>query len=312
MDLFCAGELNVDLVLSGFQSAPTLGTEIMGDDYTVCLGSSTAICACVAASLGTPTGFYGRLGCDHFGRVALEGLKKYSVETEFIDVSSQYRTGLTVSVSTEKDRAMATCFGDTIDAFASEEIPLERANARHIHIASYFIQPKVRGGLAAVYRRAKALGMTTSLDAGWDEQERWHDGLFDILPYTDFFFPNEREAEAITGVSDMPEAARRIAAMGTNAVVKCGSEGVVLCEKHGGRPVRIPGFRAKVIDTTGAGDSFNGGFLHAFLRGMPLEECARFGNAAGAVSVTRLGGTTSCPTLEDVLGVLRTGTAKEE
>ena len=142
MDLLCAGELNVDLVLSGFQSAPLLGMEIMGEDYTECLGSSTAICACVASSLGAATGFFGKLGRDHYGEIALQGLKKYSVDTTLVEISPKYRTGLTVSVSTADDRALVTCFGDTIDAFRQDEVPLERANARHIHMASYFFQPE--------------------------------------------------------------------------------------------------------------------------------------------------------------------------
>ena len=307
MDLLCAGELNVDLVLSGFQSAPLLGMEIMGEDYTECLGSSTAICACVASSLGTSTGFFGKLGRDHYGEIALQGLKKYSVDTTLVEISPKYRTGLTVSVSTADDRALVTCFGDTIDAFRQDEVPLERANARHIHMASYFFQPKVRKNLDQLYRKAKARGMSTSLDAGWDEEGRWHEGLDKLLPVTDFFFPNEREAEAITGQKDSMEAARHIAAEGTNVIVKCGSDGVILCEKGSASPRRIPGFRVKAVDTTGAGDSFNGGFLYAWLQGMTLEECARFGNAAGAVSVTRIGGTIACPTQDDVHRMLQTG-----
>ena len=149
--------------------------------------------------------------------------------------------------------------------------------------------------------------MSTSLDAGWDEQGRWHEGLDELLPATDFFFPNEREAEAISGRKDSLEAARHIAAMGTNVIVKCGREGVVLCEKGSASPRRIPGFHVKAIDTTGAGDSFNGGFLYAWLQGMSLEDCARFGNAAGAVSVTRIGGTIACPTQDDVHRMLQTG-----
>lgn len=103
-DLLCAGELNVDLVLSGFHSMPVQGREIMGEDYTLCLGSSSANCCCVAASLGLSALFYGKLGQDHFGQVAMEGLKRYGVDTRLIRRDPGWRTVLTVCVSATGDR----------------------------------------------------------------------------------------------------------------------------------------------------------------------------------------------------------------
>jgi sugar/nucleoside kinase (ribokinase family) len=308
-DLLCAGELNVDLVLSGFHSMPVQGREIMGEDYTLCLGSSSANCCCVAASLGLSALFYGKLGQDHFGQVAMEGLERYGVDTRLIRRDPGWRTGLTVCVSATGDRAMATCFGDTIDAFDALDVPLEEADARHIHMASYFFQPRVRARLPILYKRAKTMGMTTSLDAGWDEQGRWEEGLVEALSVTDFFFPNESEACAIAGTDNVQRAARYIAALGTNAVVKCGEKGTLLCTREG-EVLEAPPYRTVVVETTGAGDSFNAGFLYAYLRGIPLDQCLRFGNAAGAVSVTRIGGTTACPTLAEVQRVMEQGTTE--
>lgn len=128
---------------------------------------------------------------------------------------------------------MATCFGDTIDAFDALDVPLEETDARHIHMASYFFQPRVRARLPILYKRAKTMGMTTSLDAGWDEQGRWEEGLVEALSVTDFFFPNESEACAIAGTDNVQRAARHIAALGTNAVVKCGEKGTLLCTREG-------------------------------------------------------------------------------
>ena len=308
-DLLFAGELNVDLILTGVRQAPAFGIEILADGYTECLGSSTAICACAAASLGLTASFFGKLGVDRFGSIVMDALKRYGVDTSPVVASEAYRTGLTVSISAQHDRAMVTCFGDTIDAFDADEVPLEAAGARHLHAGSFFLQPRVRKTLPALYERARALGMTTSLDAGWDEFERWNDGLPEILPFTDFFFPNEKEACAIAGTSDIFEAAVKIAGMGSHVMVKCGPDGAVLCRRGSSEPVRFPPFATRVVDSTGAGDSFNAGALYAFLKGMPLEDCVRYGNATGAVSVTRPGGTTACPTLEEVEKTLRTGSA---
>lgn len=306
--LFC-GELNVDLVLTGVRRAPEFGIEIIANDYTECLGSSTAICACAAASLGLTARFFGKLGGDRYGSIVLNSLQGYGVDTSLIEVSGAYRTGLTVSISSAVDRAMITYFGDTIDGFEADEIPLESAGVRHLHMGSYFLQPRVRKNLPALYRRAKHLGMSTSLDAGWDEAGRWSDGLQDILPFTDFFFPNDKEACAIAGTGDVLEAASIIARMGTNIIVKCGPDGAVLCAGGSGEPKRFPAFQTRVLDSTGAGDSFNAGVLYAFLHGLPLDECVRYGNAAGAVSITRPGGTTACPTLREVEETIRTGSA---
>lgn len=306
--LFC-GELNVDLVLTGVRRAPEFGIEIIANDYTECLGSSTAICACAAASLGLTARFFGKLGADRYGSIVSDSLQGYGVDTSLIEVSDAYRTGLTVSISSTQDRAMVTCFGDTIDGFDAGEIPLENAGARHLHMGSYFLQPRVRKNLPALYERAKQLGMSTSLDAGWDEAGRWNDGLEEILRFTDFFFPNDKEACAIADTDDVLKAASRIARMGANVFIKCGPDGAVLCARGSEEPRRFPPYRTRALDSTGAGDSFNAGVLYAFLHGLPLDACARYGNAAGAVSVTRPGGTTACPNLREVEETIRTGSA---
>ena len=308
MDILFAGELNADLIMTGFEKIPSLGIETIGKNYQFCMGSSTAICACVASSLGLKTGFFGKLGLDLFGQLIINSLHKYGIDTSLIQTSKEWLTGLTVSISLKQDRALATVFGDTIDCFDATEVPLEKSNSRHLHVSSYFFQPKVRIKLPQLYKKAKALGMTTSLDAGWDEKERWQEGLSEILPVTDFFFPNENEACAIANTGSTEEAARIIADMGCNVIVKNGDKGCILCEKGSSSPIVISSFPVpKVIDTTGAGDSFNGGFLYAFLHHLPLEECAVYGNAAGAISVTRIGGATQCPTLEEVENLISTG-----
>ena len=306
-DMMCVGELNVDLILSGVRQAPVFGKEILAEDYTECMGSSTAICACVAASLGLNVGFYGKLGQDRYGDIVMEALRRYGVSERYIERQPRYRTGLTVSVSSSSDRAMVTCFGDTIDAFEADEVRLEGMGARHIHAGSYFIQPRLRKGIPSLYARAHALGMTTSLDAGWDEYGRWGGDLEDTLRHTDYFFPNEKEAEAIAGTSDLEQAAVRIARMGCNCIVKMGGQGALLCEKYSDAPRHFAPYKTSVVDTTGAGDSFNAGFLTARLSGLDYEDCMRWGNASGAVSVTRTGGSTRCPARDEVEQTIRSG-----
>lgn len=309
LDIIMAGELNVDVILRGLKQAPVFGKEILCSDYEELPGSSTGNCACVAAALGLKTAVFSRLGRDRFGEIVLAALKRYGIETKFIDVSEKYRTGVTVSLSDDRDRAMVTYFGDTVNAFDASEIPLEQAGARHVHMPSFYLNPRVQSGLAAAFAHAHALGMTTSLDAGWDESGNWRKYLDQTLVHTDFFFPNESETEAITGCSDPAKGAVELAALGCNVVVKCGGTGSYYCPKGSKEARLIPAYRTRLVETTGAGDSFDSGFLYAYLNGKNIEECMRMGNAVGALSVQRSGGVANCPTLEEALKTIELGTA---
>ncbi|MBQ8506780.1 MAG: carbohydrate kinase family protein [Clostridia bacterium] len=309
LDILFAGELNVDVILSGVKQAPVFGKEILCEDYQEVAGGSTGNCACAAASLGLKSAMFSKLGKDRFGEILLNTLKKYDMDLRFMDISEKYQTGATVSLCSDSDRAMITHFGDTIDAFDAEEIPLEAAGARHLHAGSFYLQPRVRKGLPAVFKRAQELGMTTSLDAGWDEHGNWHDSLDDILPHTDYFLPNESEAVAITGDEDPASAAVKLAAYGCNVVVKYGAKGSFYCPRFGGEAKFYPGYKSFVHDTTGAGDSFNAGFLYGALRGWEIGKAMQLGNAVGALSVQRNGGSENCPTLEEALAVMEKGTA---
>lgn len=309
LDILIAGELNVDVFMGGLKQAPEFGREILSDSYQELAGSSTGNTICTAASLGLKTAVFGRLGRDRFGEIMLAALKRYGVDTGFIDISDAYQTGVTVSMSNDRDRAMVTYFGDTINAFGAEEIPFEAAGARHLHMPSFYLNPRVQPKLAEVYEKAHALGMTTSLDAGWDESGKWHDHLDDALKHTDFFFPNESETEAITGEKDPVKGAVALAALGCNAVVKCGGEGSYYCARGSKDVIHFPGYPTRLVETTGAGDSFDAGFLHAFLNGKDIADCMRMGNAVGALSVQRAGGVENCPTLEEALRTIERGTA---
>lgn len=309
LDILIAGELNVDVLMSGLKQAPEFGREILCDGYQELAGSSTGNTVCTAASLGLKAAVFSRLGQDRFGEIMLNALKRYGVETKYIDISERYQTGVTVSMSNDQDRAMVTYVGDTIDAFEAEEIPFEAVGARHLHMPSFYLNPRVQAGLADVFERAHALGMTTSLDAGWDESGNWHAHLDGVLKYTDFFFPNESETAAITGESDPAKGAVALAALGCNAVVKCGGSGSYYCARHTQQAQFFPSYPTKLVETTGAGDSFDAGFLYAFLNGAGIEDCMRMGNAVGALSVQRAGGVENCPMLEEAQRTIERGTA---
>lgn len=299
-DLLAAGELNEDIVISGLESAPDFGKEISAASFSECLGSSTAICACTASDLGLKTAFFGILGTDPRGRLVLDALKAHGVDTSDIIVDSRLTTGITVSISTNKDRALITYSGDTIDGYAANEIPLETYRARHLHIGAYSLRHRLWEGLPALFRKAHELGMTTSLDAGWDESGTFLNALKETLRETDIFFPNEIEAARIAGTDDIQEAAAKIAAMGCDAVIKLGGKGAMVFLKECKKSIFQSAYRVNVTDTTGAGDNFNSGYLFAYLKGMDPQTCLLYGNASGAISTTHYGGASFLQSLRDV------------
>ena len=130
-----------------------------------------------------------------------------------------------------------------------------------------------------------------------------------MLRHTDFFFPNESETEAITGERDPRRGAAALAALGCNAVVKCGGEGSYYCARNTEDVQFFPSYPTRLVETTGAGDSFDAGFLYAFLNGEDIGGCMRMGNAVGALSVQRAGGVENCPTLQEALRTIERGTA---
>jgi sugar/nucleoside kinase (ribokinase family) len=151
----------------------------------------------------------------------------------------------------------------------------------------------VRGLFAA----ARKAGLTTSLDTGYDPSEKWARDLIDTLEEVDVFLPNESEIQGITGRRDVAEGLQALDNGHTLVVGKLGADGCAV--NYRGKLITVPAFRIKVVDTTGAGDSFNAGFLHAWLQHEPIEDCLRLGAACGALSTRGLGGTATQPTLEE-------------
>lgn len=298
-DVLAIGELNVDMILTGLKSLPVIGREIIAQNCSLVLGSSTAICASGIARLGLKTGFRGKVGRDRFGDVVMESLAGNSIDTSNIIVDDSINTGVTVSLSMDKDRALVTYMG-SIEAFGPEDVDVSLLNnVRHIHVGSFFLQHRLRPGLAKLFAAAGEKGVTTSLDAGWDDTANWDYGIFDVLRFTDIFFPNEGEALNITKKKDVKEAVDLLAQYAKTVVVKCGSKGAI--GKRGNELLEAPTFsHLKPIDTTGAGDSFNAGFIYGFLNGFDFKECMTYGNACGSISVTRVGGASACATLDEV------------
>jgi sugar/nucleoside kinase (ribokinase family) len=288
LDVIVAGEINVDLIL---REAPPLelDKELLAEDMDLILGGSSSITAFNLARLGARVGFVGVVGEDTFGRYCAERLRWAGVDLSRLKWTRRAKTGITVWLTRGARRAGVTYPG-TIAMLRAADVPSDYlARARHLHVGAYFFQTRLHSGAAALFRRAHRLGLTTSIDTNYDPTEQWDSGLRRVLEHTDIFFPNEDEALRITGVRDVRQAARELAALARIVAVKRGDQGALVAAE--GRIFEVPAVRVKAVEMTGAGDSFNAGFLSRFVRGAPLEECARAGVEAGARAVTRVGGT---------------------
>lgn len=292
--ILVVGELNVDLIVSGLLTLPLLGRELLCEEFQMALGSSSAICASWLAALGATVDFWGKVGHDFYGDFVVSELEGRGIGTKGIIHDPGLRTGVTFSLTYRQDRALVTYLG-SVAALRLQDLDLSlMARYHHLHSASIFLQRGLRPGLPTLYRAAKEAGLTTSLDSGWDPEERWGHDIYALLAYVDFFLPNEGEALNLTGANTIEEAATELSRYAGTVVVKLGREGTLA--RTGEQVWKAPGFEVEVVDTTGAGDAFNAGFLYAHIaEGRPIPEALRFANACGAVAVTTVSGATVPP-----------------
>jgi sugar/nucleoside kinase (ribokinase family) len=288
-DILMVGDVNVDIVFAGLQRLPALSTEELAADLDFRGGGSVANCACAAAALGLRVGLQGIVGQDTFGDYMIEHLNRRGVDTSGVRRRADIKTGATVSLSLPRDRAFATYLG-SIAALKAEHLDSSLlTRAGHLHVGSYFLLHGLRGSFEWLFGEARQAGLSTSLDLGWDPDQKWNGELKAALPLVDVVLPNEEEAANITGLSSPEQAAAALAEKCRVAVVKRGERGSIACSA--GELVAQPAFDVKVADTTALGDCFNAGFLLAWLEERPLAHCLRYGNAAAAIAATRLGDT---------------------
>ncbi len=293
MRILVIGELNPDLILASLTSPPRPGREVIARDFALRLGSSSAICASGLAKLGEQVAFLGKAGADVFGKLCVRFLVESGVDVELVRLEPELKTGLTVSIS-EADRALVTHPGAMESLRAEEATDAVLGCFRHLHVSAYFLQRGLQPGLADLFRRAQALGLTTSFDPGHDPYDEWSANVREVFRFTNVLFLNEVELEEISGTADVREGLRRLATENTLVAAKLGSDGCAGLEV-GGTIKRSPAIEANVLDTTGAGDSFNAGFLHGWLRGWGLLRSLRCGAVCGGLSTRGLGGCATQP-----------------
>jgi ribokinase len=303
-DVLVIGDANPDLLLTG-DAVPAFGqAETLVDSADLVLGGSAAIVACGLARLGVPTALAATVGDDLYGGFVRDSLYACGVDTRWLRTDPDGTTGLSVVLSVG-DRAILTHPG-TIASTGPEVLDRDLlTQVRHVHSASFFLLPRLVPHLPEVFAHARGACATTSVDTNWDPAGRWA-GLDPLLGVTDVLLPNAAELLALTRRPDLESAARAVLDLGCRVAFKNGAEGGVLWEGPGDA-VRIPAPATSVVDTTGAGDSFDAGFISGLVEGLPGEECLLRAVRCGSLSTRAVGGTASQPTRAELEDRFRDG-----
>lgn len=289
-DVTIAGELNLDLILYGLPEELPPERELVTDRMMLTLGSSSAIVAHNLAALGSRVGFQSRIGDDSLGPIALERLSESGVDVSRVrKISGPMKTAITIILQRKDWRNILTYSGTIVD-LTFDDLDFDfLSDSRHFHLSSFYLQKGLSPRVPELFEKLKRAGLTISLDTNDDPDDRWEGQLLNALRYVDVFFPNARETKKIAKTDDLEVAVAKLAELVPIVVVKLGAEGSMA--QRGQEQIKSPAMKVDFVDAVGAGDSFDAGFLHEFVRGADLRTCLASGNRAGAFSTTRAGGT---------------------
>jgi sugar/nucleoside kinase (ribokinase family) len=301
IEVLVAGDLFLDLVMSGFESWPNPGEESFAKGFHKEVGGGAAITACCLSKLGVRTLVLGAVGKSD-GQWMLDELAKRGVDASAILMAEDEPTAFTVSVSTAHDRALFTYGGANRKFPAALESIADlgkRTGARHIHLGHAVNPTRAKSLFQAIHD----VGCTVSLDVGWHPEWLTNVEAISALRVVDVFFPNLREACEITKETEPRRILEVLGSMGLRCVaLKMGGEGAALLFNE--EVIFQESGRVDAVDTTGAGDCFDAGFLYAWLRGMSPRQCLKAGAACGEASVRVMGGVAGAPSREELETIL--------
>jgi sugar/nucleoside kinase (ribokinase family) len=287
--VLCCGNVSFDIPVWPVDRF-NWGTTLWVDAIEETVGGNGGSTAYTLATLGTPVRLFGVVGRDAHGDTILGLLEKAGVDISQVGRSELPTNSSICVVHPTGDRLFFHQPGAS--ASVSAEMlhfgPEMSAGYSHFHLANLYSLPTLRSNAVDVLRRAREAGLSTSLDTGWDTRGIWMDELRPCLPFVDLLFVNESEAKHLTGTEEPRAVVAKLRELGaTDVIMKLGGAGCVIFVAD--EEQAWPGYPVKVIDTTGAGDCFGGGYLAALHRGKTPVEAARFANAVGALKVQKLG-----------------------
>jgi sugar/nucleoside kinase (ribokinase family) len=293
------GDANVDIIVSGINGFPVLGQELSCESFSMHLGGSSANSASCLAGLGADVSFWGKVGADAFGDFVLREFQQRHIDTGNVIQDSLIHTGACVALSYSSDRALIS-YLVSIASLQFQDFPIDLLGEfDHLHSGSIFIQEGLKPDFVRLFKMAKEHSLTTSLDSGWDPAGRWQIDFQSLLPFVDYFLPNEAEALHITGKGSIEDAIEELGKCGSTIIVKRGERGALA--RAGNQVWQASAFEIDAVETTGAGDCFNAGLLYALIEnGQEISAALQFANGCGAIGASTPGGASARLTSEEV------------
>lgn len=304
MDILSLGIFVTDVLGRPIDRFPEKGKLVLFDELEIHTGGCANNTAIALSRLGVSVGAMGKIGNDNFGELIIQSLKENHVDTTGIQQDANTNTSFTfVSIASDGERSFCHYIG------ANGELNADDLNwdiiktTKILHIAGAFVMPKFDGQpMANVLKKAKELGITTSLDTTWDASGKWLETLEPCLPFIDIFLPSLTEVENITGLSDPSNITEFLRKYGIHTIgIKMGERGSYVSTPE--EELFVPAYAVNIVDATGAGDAYVAGFLAGTVKGWDLKSTAELASATGAACVTAIGTTTGIKNLEETLKI---------
>jgi len=301
------GDINVDIIFEGIKTPPVMGQEMFVSNMDFCLGGSAANTASALGKLGAHVALWTRVGQDEFGSFLLKSLHQAGVDLGYVKQIPGGKSGVSVAMTNHSDRSFISFPGTNQELDFAEVEEGDLIGNTYLHLSGFDWERNFPGYLTLL-QRAKRMGIITSFDLGWTEFDRYRSSLWDLLPWVDYFFPNELEALALTQAPDVSTALEILDEKILEPIITLGNRGAVT--RWQGQEIHQAAFQVESIDSVGAGDAFAAGFLWATGQGMVPPEALRIANACGALTTAGIGGGASAPSHEALFEFLKRSSIK--
>ena len=302
----CLGLILADLIAGPIEELPERAGIAVVDKMGLYPGGGAANTAITLSRMGIPVSVAGRVGDDKLGEFLLENLASEGVSLDLISLDAKLGTSATmVLVDPDGERRFVHYIGANFGLTREHMGDDFWKNTAVLHIAYAFLLPGLDGRpMVKILRKARDSGVITVLDTAWDVQDRWMNLIEPCLPFTDYLVPNLAEGRALTGLSEPYEIAHELIERGAaNVILKMNDAGSLYMDKHH-QGLWCPAYDIEAVDSTGAGDSFDAGLIAGIWHGWPVEQKAKFANAAGALCASGYGAAGIVESLQGTLNFM--------
>jgi sugar/nucleoside kinase (ribokinase family) len=303
--VIAVGNIVADFIATSVDKFPNWGEHVeVKQPVRPNIGGNAANFSVCLTKLGVPTSLIGKVGKDLLGQHLLDSLRKMGVDVSNVSFSMDPTSVSMIASNLQGERGVIHYVGAN-ESLSDKDVVLEDfPDSEILHLCAYYLLPSLEGESAEnLLKKARSFGLTTTFDVAWDVKGHWKIGS--LLRFVDFFMPNEIEATMITRKTNPSKSAAAIIEMGAaNVVIKLGSRGCLIRTSDGDE-MELPAYKVNAVDTTGAGDAFDAGFVYGLHEKWPLKRVCGFANAVAALTLAEPGCSTPSISLSEVMNFLK-------